>query len=150
MMGSDLYFAGGQTVYPAWVGTDDDGTAITGTWAQAYNCLGYQGQASVSMIRPNFSIAGRATLIMSTDTDFRTFSGQTQISYTDGASSSLWDSAIWDTSLWPAGLTSIEPKWTTVPNNPGYLHSFRGQLTTSEASFAWTSVNYAIQPAGIL
>lgn len=150
MMGSDLYFAGGPEVYQAWVGTDDDGVAITGTWAQAYNSLGIKGQSLVSMIRPNFSLAGRATLVMSLDADFKTFDGQTQINYTDGASSSLWDSAIWDTSLWPSGITAIEPKWTTVPNNPGYLHSFRGQLTTSEASFSWTSVNYALQPAGIL
>lgn len=150
MMGSDLYFGGVEKVYQAWVGTDDDGGPITATWAQAYNSLGYNGQKSISMIRPNFSLAGNANLIMSFDADFKTFDGQTSITYTDGSTSSLWDSAIWDTNLWPLGLTALEPKWTTVPGKLGYLHSFRGQLSTTVASFSWTSLNYAIQPAGIL
>lgn len=150
IMGSDLYFGGEAKVYQAWVGTDDDGTAITATWAQSYNSLGYNGQKSISMIRPNFSLAGNATLVMAFDADFKTFNSQTMITYTDGAASSLWDSALWDTGLWPVGLTTLEPKWTTVPGELGYMHSFRGQLTTTVASFSWTSLNYAIQPAGIL
>ncbi len=149
-VGSDLYFGGPDAVYQAWVGTNDDGTAITATWAQAYNSLGFKGQKQISMVRPNFSLAGNATLLMSLDQDFQTFDGQTQITYIDNSPASLWDSAIWDTSLWPMGVAAVEPQWLTIPNNLGYMHSFRGQLTTSEASFAWTSLNYAIQPAGVL
>ena len=150
VMNDSLYFGGVSKVYQAWTGTDDDGTPITATWAQAYNGLGMNGQKQISMIRPNFSLAGNATLIMAFDADFKTFGGRTKITYTDGMDDSLWDTAIWDTSLWPTGLTTLEPKWTTVPGELGYLHSFRGQLTTSTASFSWTSLNYAFQPAGIL
>lgn len=150
IMGSDLYFGGVDQVYQAWVGTDDDGSPITATWAQAYNQLNFGGQKSISLVRPNFSLAGNATLTMHFDADFQMFDGQTIITYIDGQASSLWDSAIWDASTWPLGLQALEPKWTTVPGNLGYMHSFCGQLTTSTASFSWTSLNYALQPAGIL
>lgn len=150
LMGTELYFGGGTSVSHANVGTSDNGVAITGTCAQAYVALGSGSQKQISMIRPNFSIAGRASLSMALDSDFKTFSGQTQVSYTDGMASSLWDSAIWDTSLWPSGLIPVEPKWETIPGEPGFMHSFRMQLTTSEASFTWTSLNYAFQSIGIL
>lgn len=145
-----LYFGGETKVYQAWTGTDDDTVPITATWAQAYNVLGRNSQKSISMVRPNFSLAGSATLIMRFDADFKTFGGQTSITYSDGVGQSLWDTAIWDAALWPSGAMVLEPKWTTIPGELGYMHSFVGQLTTSTASFSWTSLNYAFQPAGIL
>lgn len=150
LVGSDLFFGGVDGTYQAWTGTSDNGETITGTWMQAYNSLGFQGQTSISLVRPNFSLAGNANVIMAFDADFKTFGGQTSLTYTDGMAGSYWDSALWDTDLWPGGVTAVEPKWTTIPNQPGYLHAFRGQISTTIASFSWTSINYAVQRLGIL
>lgn len=150
VLGTDLYFAGGTIVAKAWSGTADGSTPITGLVAQAYNHLGIRGQSSVSLVRPNISVSGSATLSMAFDADFKAFSGQTLVSYTPLASGATWDASLWDSGIWDSGASSVEPKWTTIPNDLGYLHSFRLQLTTSTASFIWTSNNYASKAAGIL
>jgi hypothetical protein len=150
LFGTDLYFAGGTKVSKAWQGTSDAGVAITGTVAQAYNSLGFNSQKNISLVRPNIAVAGSATLIMAIDDDFKVFDGQTQVTFASLSTAAIWDSSLWDTGIWDIGLTAVEPKWLTVPSNPGYLHSFRLQLTTSIASFSWTSTNYAFRPAGIL
>lgn len=146
---NEVYFGGQLAVYKAWTGTNDSGSPITGQVAQSYNKLGNGSQKGISLVRPNVAVAGSATLQMAIDTDFRVFNGASELTYSSGVSA-LWGTSLWGTGLWSVGLTLIEPKWTTVPNELGYLHSFRLQLTTSTASFTWTSTNYATRPAGIL
>lgn len=148
--GSDVYYGGGTVVRKAWVGTSDNGVAISAQISQSYNSYGYSGQKNLSMVRPNISVAGSATLAMAFDADFKTFGGNTQVTYFPLSSSALWDTSLWGTGTWDGGATSVEPRWLTVPGELGYLHSFRLQLTTSTASFSWTSTNFAYRPAGIL
>jgi len=150
VLGSDIYFGGGTGVSKAWIGTSDAGTPITGQVAQSYNSFGMAGQKAISLVRPNLEVSGSATLRMAIDADFKTFNGQTLVTYTPISAGATWDSSLWDTGLWDAGASPVESKWLTVPNDLGYLHSFRLQLTTSSASFVWTSTNYAYKPAGIL
>lgn len=150
VLGSDLYFAGGRSVSKAWVGVADAGSPITGQIMQAYNALGKNGQKDIVLVRPNIAVSGSATLQMALDSDFKTFNGSTSLLYSPVGTPALWDAALWDTGLWDAGLSTLEPKWLTVPNELGYLHSFRLQLSTSTASFTWTSTNFAYRMAGIL
>lgn len=146
----EIYFGSGLEVKKGWVGTSDDGVAIQGTCAQAYTNFGISGQSQVDLVRPNIGLSGQATVQMSIDSDFQTFDGQTVETYSPGAGISVWDTDLWDSAVWSSTEILIEPKWLTVPNNPGYLQSFRLQITTSSASFSWAATNFAVSPLGIL
>lgn len=149
-LGDDLYFAGGRVVAKAFQGFNDNGTPITGVVAQAYSPLGYRGQKNISLARPNFGQSAALTFVAALDNDFKTFQGQTTINYASTATGAIWDTSLWNTGIWDSGATVIEPRWQTIPNNLGYLHSFRLQITSSTSSFFWTSTDYAYRPAGIL
>lgn len=145
-----LYFAGGTKVSKAWTGTNDAGAPITGLCMQAYSRLGLGVQKEVSLVRPNFGFTGNAQLIMALDSDYKTFSGQTQFTYTPSGVGGIWDTSLWDATIWDAGVSLFDPKWTTVPGNLGDVHSFRMRVIASSGNFNWTSTDYAIKPAGIL
>lgn len=146
----ELYAAGGTTVRKAWVGLSDSEVPITGQIAQAYNNLGISGQKNVSLARPNVAVEGEATLSLSLEADYKSIEAFTQITYSPVTGTSVWDTSLWDTALWSSGLTSVESKWLTVPNDLGYLYSLRLQLVTATARFSWTSTDFAVRPAGIL
>jgi len=146
----ELYYAGGTTLRKAWQGTSDADVAITGTVAQAYHNMGMNAQKEVMLVRPNVSIANSATVTLRLDADFKLYGGSSQITYSALGTGSLWGTGLWGTAIWDAGATPVESKWLTVPNDPGYMHSFSIQITTSLASFTWTSTNFAIKRAGIL
>lgn len=150
MVGDSLFFAGGTTVAKAWTGNVDGTTPITGQVAQAYNNLGVKGQKNIVLARPNIAVAGSAQLVMAFDADYKAFSGDTTVSYTPTGTGAVWDLSLWGTGVWDSGLSAVESKWITIPNDLGYLHSFRLQLTTSTASFSWTSTDFAVRRAGIL
>lgn len=145
-----LYFAGGSKVSQAWTGVNDAGVAIQGRALQAYTPLGLRRQKQVSLVRPNLGFSGAAQISMTLDTDFKTFDGQTVLTYNPASSSGMWDVSDWDFALWDSGASIIEPTWMTVPNDLGYLHSFRLQIQTSVSTFSWTSTDFAYKPAGIL
>lgn len=148
---NELYQATGTNTYKAWVGTSDAGTPITGTMQMAYDKLDYNYQKNVSLVRPNIAVDNAATLSLAFDTDFKIFSGNSSVtSYTPPGGTALWDTGIWSTSVWTAGLVPLAASWTTVPNIPGYLLSFRLQLTTSSSKFSWTSTDFLVKRAGIL
>lgn len=149
-LNGELYFAGGLSVRKAWSGVTDEGVAITISCMQAYSALGTYHQKNVTLVRPNFGMAGATQLSIALDADFKTFAGQTIFTYTPATGGAIWDSSLWDTGLWDGGTTLWEPKWTTVPGDLGYLHSFRLQVTTSSGNFVWTSTDFAIRGAGIL
>jgi len=146
----ELYYAGGTTLRKAWTGTADVSTPITGTVAQAYHNMGVNGQKQVSLVRPNISIANSATVRLRLDADFKAFGGSSSLTYSAFTGGSLWGTALWGTGIWDAGASPAESKWLTVPNDLGYLHSMVMEITTSVASFVWTSTNFAVKPAGIL
>lgn len=148
--GGEIFFAGGMTVTKAWTGVTDSGTPITGTVMQAYASLGSRAQKNVTLVRPNFGLAGSAQISLALDTDFKIFNGQTTFTYAPAPDGGIWDIDVWDTAIWGAGASTFEPKWTTVPGDLGYLHSFRLQITTSSGNFVWTSTDFAHKPAGIL
>jgi hypothetical protein len=149
-IGGDLYYAGGTTVTKAWSTLTDNGAPITISCYQAYAALGAYHQKSISLVRPNFGMAGATTIIAALDADFKTFQGQTQFTYVPDVGGAVWDVDLWDTGLWDSGISLWEPRWTTIPNDLGYLHSFRLQVTTSNGNFVWTSTDFAIRGAGIL
>lgn len=146
----ELYFAGGATVYKAWGGLSDSGAPITGQISQAYNNLGTKGQKNVSLARPNVAVEGQATLALSLDVDYKTSPTFTQNTFLPLSGTGIWDTSLWDTAVWSSGLSTVESKWLTVPNDLGYLYSLRLQLVTSTAQFSWTSTDFALRPAGIL
>jgi hypothetical protein len=150
VLGDDLYFAGGENVYKAWSSLADSGSPITGQVQQAYNSLGVNGQKEVVLVRPNVAVEGNATLALSLDADYKTFGGSTQATFIPQGTPAVWDVALWGTGVWDSGLTAVESKWLTVPNDLGYLYSLRLQLTTSSSRFSWTSTDFAVRRAGIL
>lgn len=149
-LGDDLYFAGGTKVYKAWTGVSDDGLAIQGTLVQAYTPLGQRTQKNVTLVRPNIGVNAQANVVMSLDADFRTFAGQTQISYVGATPTGVWDVSLWDSGLWDSSAPVFESHWQTIPGELGYLHSLRLQVTTSVSTFVHTSTDFAYKPAGIL
>lgn len=149
-LGGDVYFAGGVTVSKSWTGTDDAGAPITGSVYQAYSRLGSGLQKNISLVRPNIGLAGAAQISYALDADFKTFNGQTSISYASMSTGAIWDTSLWGTGVWDGLVSLFEPKWITVPGDLGYLHSFRLQVTTSAGNFIWTSTDFAERGAGIL
>lgn len=149
-LGGQLFFAGGSKVSQAWTGVNDAGAAIQGRVLQAYTPLGLRRQKQIALVRPNLGFSGAAQLSMALDTDFKTFNGQTVLAYNPVSLSGVWDSSDWDFALWDGGAEVIEPTWMTVPNDLGYLHSFRLQIQTSVSTFSWTSTDFAYRQAGIL
>lgn len=147
---NQLYFAGGTKVSLAWTGTSDNGSPIVAQAAQAYSRLGRYGQKKISLVRPNVAFSSGVTVQMALDADFKTFSGQTTITYNPITAGAIWDASLWDTGVWDSGEQILDPKWTTVPADMGYLHSFRIQFTTSTASVTWTSTEFAHQAGGII
>lgn len=148
---SELYQASGTKTFKSWTGLSDSGIPITGTAQTAYNKLKYSYQKQVALVRPNIAIDNAATLSLAFDSDFRVFGGSGSIStYSVSTGSSLWGTGIWNTSTWGAGSIPIASAWATVPNTPGYLQSFRLQLTTSSSKFSWTSTDFIIRKAGVL
>lgn len=145
-----IYFAGGTTVYQAWTGTTDSGEPIQASVMQAYSYLGSRQQKNVVLARPNFGLSGSAQISLALDTDFKTFNGETIFTYAPAPDGAIWDVDLWDTGIWDSGSSTFEPKWTTVPGDLGYLHSFRLQISTSSGNFVWTSTDFAHRPAGIL
>lgn len=146
-----LYSGEGSVVFKNWTGLKDDSAAIVGTVQQAYTNLKYLGQKQLELVRPNFSGSGQATVSVGLLTDFQnTYSTSTNTVGVSNSNEALWDTAIWDTSVWPADATHNDRPWIAIPNNPGYFHSFRLQITTSTATIAWASNDYAYQPIGIL
>jgi hypothetical protein len=149
-LNENLYFAGGTKVSWAWTGTQDAAGPIVGQVAQAYSSLGSRGQKEISLVRPNISFSNNITLQMALDTDFKTFDGQTTLSYSPSDAGAVWNLDLWDDGIWDAGVQILDPQWTTVPADLGYLHSFRMQIISSVADVTWTSTDYAYRPAGIL
>lgn len=148
---NELYQASGTTVSKCWVGTSDAGTPITGTVQQSYSKMGYGYQKEVALVRPNVSVDNAATLSLAFDTDFKVFGSNGSVtSYSPATGAALWDTGVWDTATWSAGLVPIAASWTTVPNNPGFLLSFRLQIVTSSSKFSWTSTDFVVKRAGIL
>lgn len=145
-----LFCVLGGSTFRLWVGQNDAGEPITGTCAQAYNSLGAGYQKQVKLARPNIAVEGSATLVMSFDNDFKAFDGFTELTYMSTSGSAIWDVSLWDVGTWDIGITNVESLWTTIPNEPGYLYSFRLSLTTDSAQFNWTSTNFAFSRAGIL
>jgi hypothetical protein len=145
-----LFFAGGDKVSLAWTDVSDAGLPITAQVAQAYSGLGLRGQKKISLVRPNVAFSNSVTVQMALDADFQTFVGQTQLTYNPLTAGAIWDLALWDDGVWDSGSQILDPKWTTVPSNMGYLHSFRMQFTTSTAVVTWTSTDFAHQSGGIL
>lgn len=145
-----VYFAGGTEVFQGWTGTTDDGDPIAASVMQAYAYLGSRQQKNVTLARPNFGLAGSAQLLMALDSDFKTFNGETVFTYAPAPTGAIWNVDLWDTGIWDSGASTFEPKWTTIPGDLGYMHSFRLQITTSAGNFVWTSTDFATRPAGIL
>jgi hypothetical protein len=145
-----IYFGGEDKVTVAWTGTNDAGSPISAQAAQAYSALGQRGQKKISLVRPNVAFSSGVTVQMALDADFKTFNGQTQITYNPLTAGAIWDVDLWDTGVWDSGTQILDPKWTTVPADLGFLHSFRISFTTSTAVVTWTSTEFAHQRAGIL
>lgn len=150
VFGNNLYAVLGGTVYQLWVGLNDAGVSITGTCAQAYSTMGAGYQKQITLSKPVISITGGANLKMAFDADYRAFGGETQISYVSTGFSADWDAAVWDESVWSATLDNAVVNWATIPNEPGYVHSFRLQMVTDSSTFNWTANLHAFRRAGIL
>ncbi len=145
-----VYFAGGTKVSQAWTGNTDAGVPITGTVFQAYSYFGSRQQKNIMLARPNFGSAGAAQITMALDADFKTFSGETLLTYAPLVTGGIWGTSLWGTGTWGGDENLYESKWLTVPGDLGYLHSFRLQVTTSSGSFDWTSTDFVCKGAGIL
>jgi len=148
--GGNLYFAVGTKVYLAWTGTSDSGVTIQGDVIAAYNGFGYGQEKQITLVRPHVSIDGSVSFKLSLDTDFRSYEGSSQVTYTTGTGTGIWGSSLWDGALWSAGTTPLKPTWTTVPCDIGFLHAFRLQILSSSATVSWTATNFLYTPAGVL
>lgn len=150
VLGGTLYFASGTGIKVGWTGTNDEGVPVSGDVIQAYNSLGVSGQKTVTMVRPHVVLQGAAIIQLSFDADFKSGKGITEVTYTRNSSDGIWDSSAWDGAVWATEETPIKPTWLEIPNDLGFLHAFRMQIVTSNASFIWTANNYLLRPAGVL
>ena len=148
VMNGELYFSSGTKTYKAWTGTSDAGTPIQGSVMQAYSLLGTSSQKHVELVRPVISVTASANIRYALDADFSALGDYSSLTYVNNLS--LWDSALWDIALWDTSLERGLPKWQTLANTPGYMHSLRLQITSSTTEFTWTSTNFALRTAGIL
>lgn len=147
--GEELFFATARSVVKAWTGASDAGAPIQAIAIQAYSTLGYSGQKHVGLIRPVFLLQGNASIRYALDTDFFAIGDASMVMYT-GATEALWDSALWDISTWDSVGEKSSPHWRTVSNLPGYMHSFRMQVTATDATWTWTATSFSYKPGGVL
>lgn len=148
-----VYSCLGTKTYKHWVGTSDAGTPIVARCAQAYYNFKQIYNKNMQMVRPNVTLEGTVTLQLGFDTDYQAYGGDSQFMLTSidgGDDGALWDAGVWDTALWSSGAKPVTVGWRTVPSNVGLFHSFRLQLTTSSATFSWTSTDFVLERAGIL
>lgn len=145
---SALYTGVGSNVHVRWLGLNDNGVPIVGRCQQAYTNFRSVGGKTITLVRPTITLNASANILLGIDSDFVLYNGDTSISY-NVPGSTTWDSAVWDASLWDSGAIPYVSGWTTVPNLPGFFHSFRLQITTSTATFSWISTDYILERGGI-
>lgn len=144
---SSLYFAEGAVVYQAWNGTSDNGSAVDGLCVSAFHKFGMPGAKHIELVQPVFEISASVSAYFALDKDFVT-SLDTSLVTLGASSSSVWDTATWDSAVWSTGL-DLTTFWLTIPNHVGYSHSLRLRISSSTSTFAWSTTNFIVKPAGL-
>lgn len=144
----DLYFGGISTVYKAWYGKSDNGTAILTDAKQAFTDFGAPARRKhFKMVKPyigtNATVAPGITL----NIDY----ADKKVVGTGAAvpvSSGVWGVSLWGVGLWGGGLQTLK-KWMKV-QGVGYTASMRMATNTLNADARWYSTDYVFEVGGIL
>lgn len=143
-----LYFAIGNMVWEGWVGTTDDGQAITATAAQAYSYGPTRKRAKkVKMVRPILQVTSPVNVAVAMNSDFAeplTMSPDPSVP-TVG---SLWDSAIFDESTWD-GLTFSQRGWKNVNHSPSRAFSLQLAVAVQNITVAWSQTDFMGEKTGV-
>lgn len=132
---SFLMFSKGRQVFKAWVGTSDNGAAITYEGLQAFQDYGYQQIKEPLMYMPVMTAASLDTFQAGVETDFEERSSTTSSTVqTTGALK--WGIGKWGTSQWARG-SSVIRQWSGIASWPGRWLAGKMKVTSSSAAARW-------------
>lgn len=141
-----LYFGGNASVYQAWDGTSDDGTAIEADAIPAFLPLGKGRITQVSALQPVFISNGEIDVSIESRADFD-IGARPSTTLATGSAAADWDTATWDVDDWDTREQSQPLK--TVTQEGRYLTS-RMAVSTSSHEIEWFSMTYFYQVGGFL
>lgn len=144
----ELYF-GGDAVYKAWNGTDDNGSEIVAIGKTAFNYFGQTSQLKrFSMFRPLLQTNGNIEFLTGLDIDFsdRDIVALSNYVVISGA---VWDVAKWDESYWASSLEVVR-NWTSPNNNVGYAASGTLKVNSDSLEVHWVANDYVYEYGGII
>tara|TARA_R100000808_G_scaffold24123_1_gene54796 strand:+ start:85 stop:1596 length:1512 start_codon:yes stop_codon:yes gene_type:complete len=139
-----LYFGGVGKVYLADTGTNDSGTAISGSGKTSFQYFGGRGVLKqFTLIRPIIASDGALPVSIGFDVDFKNGTDvYTPSSVTsEGAE---WDTATWDTAVW-AGESAPIQAWRSV-TGVGYNAAVRIRTSTTNQGVTWHATDVQFIP----
>ena len=147
----DLYFGGaGGKVFLAWDGESDVGTDIVATSHQAYNYFGTRTQLKlVNLFRVLMSYNAAVEFSWAVSPDFTTVPLNSLIPRGVTLTGELWDQGFWDTFYW-AGTSERFKNWKAASHYPGYALALWLQISTKDASVAWSGTDFILADGGAM
>jgi hypothetical protein len=144
-----LYYGTSEKVVKAYSGASDFGDNINSDIIPAFNYWNNRGQQKhVKMLRPVFSSNGPVSYGIAGCTDF-TITEPTGVVAPAATSIALWGIALWGVGLWSGGLT-ITRRWQTVYNHTHSAFAPFIRIATNTVQPSLLSIDYVIEPGGVL
>lgn len=144
----NLYYGGNGVVVQADVGTDDNGSNITGDVQQAYSYFKEHGCVKrFTMARPIFQAQGKITAAVAMNVDFNSKIPTSTPSFS-GSTGSPWNTSPWNTSPW-GSVMGLVKQWQTV-SGVGYAGALRMQVAVQGFQTQWMSTDYVFESGGVL
>ena len=144
-----LLFGSAGAVYKMWDGQADNGNAITGTILPAFQKFGSEGQLKRwNMARVIFSYNSPVNVGLSMLVDFDQNTSVLSLPALIPAALGIWGASTWNGADW-GGALYTERQWKSV-SGFGYWGSLQMQFQTAASDVRVYSVDYNLEPGGVL
>jgi len=140
-----LYFGGNGTIYKAWTGTADAGTAITTDACPAFSFFGSNRLKQVTALQPSLACNGPLDIGVKTEKDFG-LTIRPSANLSTGATATPWGSA-WG-SPWSTGTASYNPFKSVT--RVGRALAGRFSTTTKNHDISWYATTYFYEDGGFI
>lgn len=148
ILSGELYFCKGTTVYKAWTGTADNGSAIDFYAKQAFQDFGDSRQKHVKLFMPFLVVDGSVAYGADIDVDFKDEPISGTVTYVTTAGS-VWDTSLWDSGYWAAS-SEIVRQWSSPSEWQGRWISGKVKITSNVLTVQWMGASMLYEPgAGI-
>ncbi len=144
-----LYAVSGTTVYKAWDGTSDAGTAIVAYGKTAFSYFGAPVQQKrFTLYRPVLAVNGGLTYYTDLDVDYADDPDLSSSVYAL-TTAPTWDVSRWDEVYWASGLQIVK-QWTSPDEWTGFSAAGKLRVTTSTLIVQWMSNDYVYEIGNVI